>query len=125
MSWWLVAMKKYIVFSGRARRLEYWMFTLINFVLSVAAVILDNLFGTADPELGYGLIYSLFTLVIILPTWTVAVRRLHDVGKSGWWLLLSLIPIIGSIWLFVLVITDSQPGDNKYGSNPKLNVLPS
>ena len=78
-------MKKYVDFSGRARRLEYWTFTLWNLIFALVAIVLDNLFGNADPELGYGLIYSLFSLAILLPTWAVTVRRLHDVGKSGWW----------------------------------------
>jgi len=124
MNWWLTAMKKYAVFNGRARRKEYWMFTLFNVIFSIVAIVLDNILGTASEDLGYGLIYGLFGLAIIIPTLAITVRRLHDIGKSGWWILISLIPIIGGIWLFVLTVTDSQPGDNQYGANPKMIMAP-
>jgi len=124
MNWWLTAMKKYAVFNGRARRKEYWMFTLFNVIFSIVAIVLDNILGTASEDLGYGLIYGLFGLAIIIPTLAITVRRLHDIGKSGWWILISLIPIIGGIWLFVLTVTDSQPGDNQYGANPKMSMAP-
>lgn len=124
MNWWLATMKKYADFSGRARRKEYWLFALFNVIFAIVALLLDNLFGTASEDLGYGLIYGLFSLAILIPSLAVTVRRLHDVGKSGWWLFISLIPIIGGIWLFILTITDSQPGDNQYGPNPKMNIVP-
>jgi len=124
MNWWLTAMKKYVDFSGRARRKEYWMFTLFNIIFSIVAIVLDNILGTANEDLGYGLIYGLFGLAILLPTLAVTVRRLHDVGKSGWWIFISLIPIVGGIWLFILTLTDSQPGDNQYGANPKMSMAP-
>jgi uncharacterized membrane protein YhaH (DUF805 family) len=119
MNWYITVLKKYAVFSGRARRKEYWMFVLFNIIFSIAAIILDNLLGTASNELGYGIIYGLYSLAILIPTLAVAVRRLHDIGKSGWWIFISLVPIVGSIWLLVLLATDSQPGENQYGPNPK------
>ena len=119
MKWWVAAMKKYTDFSGRARRAEYWMFTLLNFIIAIVTIVLDNVLGTASEELGYGLIklefgliFGLFGLATIIPALAVTVRRLHDVGKSGWWMFISLIPLIGCIWLFVLTVTDSQTGDN-------------
>jgi uncharacterized membrane protein YhaH (DUF805 family) len=116
-------MKKYGDLSGRARRKEYWMFHLFNVIFTIAVVILASIFGTASEEdLGLRVIYGLFALAIILPTLSATVRRLHDVGKSGWWILISIIPLIGDIWLFVLMVTDSQPGDNQYGPNPKMNM---
>lgn len=121
MNWWLTAMKKYVDFSGRARRTEYWMFVLFNIIFGIVAIVLDNMLGTATED-GYGVLYSLFALAIVLPTWAVTVRRLHDVGKSGWWIFISLIPIIGGIWLFILTVTDSQIGDNQYGPNPKMDL---
>jgi uncharacterized membrane protein YhaH (DUF805 family) len=120
MYWWLAAMKKYVDFSGRARRKEYWMFFLFNLIFGVVALVLDFMLGSVNENLGYGLFYSLFSLGIILPTWSVTVRRLHDVGKSGWWIFISLIPFIGAIWLFILTVTDSQVDTNRYGVNPKL-----
>ncbi|MFO3795686.1 MAG: DUF805 domain-containing protein [Anaerolineales bacterium] len=119
MKWYIAALKKYAVFNGRARRKEYWMFVLFNIIFSIVAVVLDNLLGTASKDLGYGVIYSLYSLAVLLPGLAVTVRRLHDVGKSGWWIFISLVPIIGGIWLLVLLATDSQPGENEYGPNPK------
>ena len=119
MNWYITVLKKYAVFSGRARRKEYWMFVLFNTIFSIVAVVLDNLLGTASEDLGYGLIYGLYVLAVLIPGLAVTVRRLHDVGKSGWWIFISLVPIIGGIWLLVLLATDSQPGENRYGPNPK------
>ncbi len=115
-------MKKYIDFSGRARRKEYWIFILFNLIFGVVALILDLMLGSVNENLGYGLFYSLFYLGIILPTWSVTVRRLHDVGKSGWWIFIGLLPFIGAIWLFILTVTDGQAASNRYGANPKLAV---
>jgi len=122
MTWYLAVLKKYAVFNGRARRKEYWMFFLFNTIFAIVAVILDNVLGTASQDTGYGLIYGLYILAVILPSLAVGVRRLHDVGKSGWWIFISLIPLIGSIWLLVLLATDSQPGENQYGPNPKISL---
>jgi uncharacterized membrane protein YhaH (DUF805 family) len=119
MNWYITVIKKYAVFSGRARRKEYWMFFLFNLIFSIVAIVLDNLLGTAIKDLGYGLISGLYFLAVLIPGLAVTVRRLHDVGKSGWWIFISLIPLIGSIWLLVLLATDSQPVENGYGSNPK------
>ena len=119
MNWYLQVLKKYAEFSGRARRKEYWMFTLFNFIFLIVAFILDNILGTAIEDVGYGLFYFLYALAVLIPGLAVSVRRLHDVGKSGWMILISLIPIIGWIWLFVLYDTDSNPGENEYGANPK------
>lgn len=82
-------------------------------------MILDNVLGIAMEGIGYGPLYGIYLLAIILPSLAVAVRRLHDIGKSGWMILISLIPLIGGIWLLVLLVTDSNPGDNQYGPNPK------
>jgi uncharacterized membrane protein YhaH (DUF805 family) len=112
-------MKKYADFSGRARRKEYWMFALFTAIFEIIAILFDNALGNTTEDLGYGLILSLYLLAIILPGLAVSVRRLHDVGKSGWWMFIGSIPFIGGIWLFILTVTDSQPGLNKYGENPK------
>jgi len=120
MNWYLAVLKNYAGFSGRARRKEYWMFVLFNIIFVIVAVILDNLVGTAIEETGFGLFYFLYLAAVLIPSLAVAVRRLHDVGKSGWMILIGLIPIIGGIWLLVLYVTDSQPGENQYGPNPKV-----
>ena len=120
MNWFIACMKKYADFRGRARRTEYWMFVLFSAIFWVATMILDNLLGTKAKDDTVGVFYYLFTLATVLPRLAVLVRRLHDVGKSGWWVFISLIPIVGGIWLFVLTVTDSDAGDNEYGPNPKL-----
>jgi uncharacterized membrane protein YhaH (DUF805 family) len=122
MNWYLTVLKKYAEFNGRARRKEYWMFALFNIIFLILAMILDNVFGTAIKGVGYGLFYFLYALAVLIPGLAVSVRRLHDVGKSGWMLLIALIPIIGAIILLVLMVTDSNPGENKYGPNPKGNI---
>ena len=119
MNWYLKVLKDYAVFSGRARRKEYWMFVLFSMIFYIVAVILDNVLGTAIEDVRFGLFYILYYLAVLIPTLAVIVRRLHDVGKSGWMILISFIPLIGSIWLLVLLVTDSNPGENQYGPNPK------
>ncbi len=125
MSWYLQVLKKYATFSGRARRKEYWMFVLFNIIFSVVATILDSVLGTLDQDTGYGLLSGLYALAVLLPSLAVLVRRLHDIGKSGWWIFITLIPLVGAIWLLVLMVTDSQPGDNQYGPNPKTSLPPA
>jgi uncharacterized membrane protein YhaH (DUF805 family) len=119
MNWYLQVLKKYAEFGGRARRKEYWMFALFNIIFLIVAMVLDNVLGTTIGVLPYGVFYFLYSLAVLLPGFAVGVRRLHDVGKSGWMMLIVLIPLIGAIWLLVLVCTDSQSGSNKWGENPK------
>lgn len=119
MNWYLKVLKQYAVFSGRARRKEYWMFVLFNIIFAFLAIILDNILGVAVEGVGYGPLYGLYLLAVLIPGLAVSVRRLHDVGKSGWMILIALIPLIGAIWLTVLMVTDSNTGENQYGQNPK------
>jgi len=119
MNWYLEVLNKYAVFSGRARRKEYWMFILFHSIFTILAMILDNVFGIAGSQ-GYGPIYGIYCLALFIPSLAVSFRRLHDVGKSGWFLLISLIPLVGAIWILIVVCTDSDPEDNKYGANPKI-----
>lgn len=113
MEWYLKALRQYADFEGRARRKEYWMFTLFNLIFAILAVVVDGLIGTG------AIIYLFYVIATLIPNLSVSVRRLHDVGKSGWMYLVALIPLVGFIWLLVLFVTDSQPGDNEYGPNPK------
>jgi|TARA_B110000091_G_scaffold128038_1_gene137389 uncharacterized membrane protein YhaH (DUF805 family) len=119
MNWYLKVLKEYANFNGRARRKEYWMFTLFNIIFGGIAMILDSVFGIAIEGVGYGPLYGVYVLVLFIPGLAVAVRRLHDIGKSGWMILIALIPVIGAIWILVLMVTDSNPGENLYGANPK------
>lgn len=112
MEFYIDALKKYADFSGRARRKEYWMFVLCYFLISIVLGIVDQLLGTTILSL-------LFILGMIVPSLSVAARRLHDTGRSGWWQLISLVPLIGII---VLIVFLAQAGgeENDYGVNPKL-----
>ncbi len=125
MNYYLKVLQNYANFSGRSRRSEYWYFTLFNLFAIISTAILDRLFGTTfDLGFGpspYGYITILYYFFILIPSLAVLVRRLHDVGKSGWFILISLIPLVGAIWLLVLLFTDSVTADNAYGSNPKLD----
>jgi len=119
MDWYLKVLKNYVGFSGRARRREFWMFQLFNAIFLVAAMVLDNVLGLASKDLGYGPIYGLYALVLLLPSIAVAARRLHDIGKSGWWQLIAIIPIIGVIALIVWYVREGDHVDNAYGPDPK------
>jgi len=115
MNWYIGCFKKYADFSGRARRTEYWMFILFNMIASFVI-------GFVDGFAGIGGILSLaYFLVILIPSLSVLIRRLHDTGRSDWWCLISIIPVIGWIAVFVFLVLDSEPGMNQYGKNPKGN----
>ena len=111
--------KNFANFNGRARRKEYWMFFLISALISIVLTLLDILLGTYSVEYEAGLFSGLYSLLILIPSIAVVVRRLHDTDRSGWWILISLIPLIGVIVLFVFMCLDSQPGTNRFGVNPK------
>lgn len=119
MNWYLKALKQYADFNGRSRRKEYWMFLLVNMMVAFILIVLDNLLGLASETLGYGPLYGVYLLATILPGLALSVRRLHDIGKSGWMLLIVLIPLIGGIWLIVLMAKEGEAVENKYGINPK------
>jgi uncharacterized membrane protein YhaH (DUF805 family) len=119
MKWYFKVLTQYADFHGRARRMEYWMFVLFNMIFALIIIFLDNLLGLTVEGLPYGYLYFVYVLFVFIPNLAVAVRRLHDTGKSGWMILVALIPLIGAIWLLVLLVTDSKPGANQYGPNPK------
>jgi uncharacterized membrane protein YhaH (DUF805 family) len=140
-----VLKNKYAQFDGRATRSEFWYFTLFNVVVSILLSILDTVLGTgytyetttavlsdsgqmtsiaATQTIGY--LQSFYSLAVLIPSLAVSIRRLHDIGKSGWWILLGVIPIVNFIGIFVLIyfyVLDSQPGENQYGPNPKEAML--
>ena len=120
MKWFLDALRsKYATFTGRARRKEYWYFVLFYVLAFIVLAVVDGVTGTLDEEAGIGLLSAIFVLATIIPLLAVTVRRLHDTDRSGWWVLLNLIPIIGGIVLLVFTLLDSQPGANRFGPNPK------
>lgn len=107
---------QYVGFSGRARRSEFWYFTLFDVIVSA---VLSTLGQVTGQQTIFAVISGIFALAILLPALAVSIRRLHDIGKSGWFVLLSLIPCVGSIILLIWHCKDSDPGDNQYGPNPK------
>jgi uncharacterized membrane protein YhaH (DUF805 family) len=119
MQWYLKVLRNYATFSGRARRTEYWMFTLVNAIVVLILALIDNLlFGRSD-GIGVSVLVMLYSLAILLPGLAVSVRRLHDTGHSGWWLLISFVPVVGAIVLFIFYVIDSDVGANQYGPSPK------
>ncbi len=118
MHWYLEVLKKYTVFNGRARRKEYWMFFLFNVIICFVLGFVEGLLGIAAGS-GTGALSILYVLAVFIPGIAVSVRRLHDTNRSGWWLLLSPVPLIGAIVLLFFMVQDSQPGENQYGPNPK------
>ena len=109
------AFSKYATFSGRARRSEYWYFQLFNFITNVLLAVIS--YFTFQNAIIF--IVLLYGLVVLLPNIALVVRRLHDIGKSGWYYFVAFIPIVGAIWILVLLATDSEYGPNEYGLNPK------
>lgn len=113
MNWYIKCWKLFADFEGRARRSEFWWFVLLNFPIVIIVAILDQLFGT-----GHALTY-LFIFLNLIPAMAVSIRRLHDVGRAWYWILATLVPIVGSIYLIYLFFLDSKPGPNRWGQNPK------
>lgn len=121
MNWYFAVLKKYAVFSGRARRKEYWMYSLFNIIILIALGVVEGIAGS-NPESGGGVLTLLYFLAVIFPSLAVTVRRLHDTGKSGWWALIGLVPMIGAIVFLVFMVQDGHAGDNQYGPNPKASA---
>ena len=123
MSWYLEVLRKYAAFDGRARRKEYWMFSLVNTVIAMAIVFAAAFLGGAgsaeSAEGAAGVVVLVYLLAIIVPSLAVTVRRLHDTNRSGLWMLISFIPLEGPIAVFVFTVHDGTPGSNQYGPNPK------
>jgi len=109
MEWYIGVLKKYVEFSGRARRKEYWMFTLFNLIIALVLGFVDS----------SGVVGVIYALAVFLPSIAVSIRRLHDTGRSGWWMLLLLLPLIGAIVLLVFMIFEGNAGQNEYGADPK------
>lgn len=113
MNWYVQALKKYLDFGGRARRKEYWMFVLFNILITVILGILAALINVP-------IISVIYSLAIIIPSLAVTVRRLHDIDKSGFWIFIDFVPIIGGIWLLILLCTEGSSVANQYGVDPKM-----
>lgn len=120
MDWMLLPLRRYADFSGRSRRKEYWMFVLGAFLAAIVAGMIDGLLGMNTMIGGvYGPLTLLLFLAIIVPGIAVQVRRFHDQDKSGWFVLLGLIPLIGGIVVLVFMCLDGTRGPNRFGADPK------
>ncbi len=120
MNWFIKVIQNYANFSGRAQRAEYWYFFLFYLLIYIGLAIADGVTGSFSAETGIGLLGSIFALGMLIPSLAVGVRRLHDTGRSGWCVLIAIIPLIGGIVLLVFTVQDSTPSENKYGPNPKI-----
>ena len=114
-----VVFENYVNFNGRARRSEYWYYTLVTVIISIILTIIDKTTGLTFGIAESGIISSVYSLLVFLPGLSVLVRRLHDVGKSGWFFFIVFIPIAGIIWLLVLLCKEGNQGANAYGPDPK------
>lgn len=117
-----VIKKHYADFAGRATRSEYWYFVLFQFLIGIAVSIVVSILGSIIGEVA-GLLSLVYSLALLIPGLAVGIRRLHDTGKSGWWLLIGLVPFVGFIILIVFMVQDSEADRNQYGPNPKRGAM--
>lgn len=121
MEWMLMPLQRYAQFSGRSRRKEYWMFVLLAFLLGIVAGVIDAVLGLNTMVAGlYGPLSLLLGLALLIPSIAVGVRRLHDTDRSGWWLLIGLVPFLGALILLIFYLMEGTKGDNRFGPDPKL-----
>ena len=113
MDWYIGVLKQYAVFTGRSRRTEYWMFVLFSIIVSAILGAIDRVLFER------GILGIIYSLAVFLPALGVSIRRLHDTDRSGWWVLIGLIPLIGFIVLLVFMVQEGQPGANRFGPSPK------
>ncbi|WP_436858968.1 DUF805 domain-containing protein [Citrobacter tructae] len=118
MNWYIDVLKNYAVFNGRARRKEYWMFVLINMIVSIVLNVIQSVIGLEIPWISI-----IYMLGVMLPSIGVAIRRLHDTDRSGWWLLISFIPVVGTIVLIVFLCQNGTAGNNRFGADPKAGQI--
>ena len=114
MNFYVDAWKKFADFGGRSRRKEFWFFWLINMVISYVLTLITSKLGVVG-----SIVTGVFSLAILVPSLAVAIRRMHDIGKSGWWICINFIPLIGTIWYIILAAKDSEVTNNKWGACPK------
>lgn len=112
MNWYLTVLKRYAVFTGRACRSEYWLFVLINVIVAIVLGVIEGMLGSP------GIVSGLYSLAVLVPSLAVTVRRLHDTGRSGWWILIGLVPIIGGLVLLIFVVLPGTAGPNPFGEGP-------
>jgi uncharacterized membrane protein YhaH (DUF805 family) len=114
MEWYMAVLQKFAQFDGRSRRKEYWMFLLVNLVISLVLTLASKAVSIL------GMLSLLYSLAVFIPSLAVSVRRLHDTGKSGWFLLIAFVPLLGALLLLYWMAQEGEPGPNQYGPNPKM-----
>jgi uncharacterized membrane protein YhaH (DUF805 family) len=119
VNWYIAVLKKYADFSGRASRTEFWMFTLVSIVIELVLTFIDYHTGMLNVATGLGVLSGIYALAVLLPSIAVTARRLHDTSRSGWWMLINLIPVLGFLVLLVFLVLDSTPETNAWGPSPK------
>lgn len=113
-------LKKYADFQGRARRSEYWLFVLLQIIIYIIAAVLGAIAGGGNADSGaMDMLVGVVSLGLLLPSLAVSVRRLHDIDRTGWWVLIGLIPLIGGLVLFIFSLLDGTAGGNRFGPDPK------
>ena len=117
--WYYKVILNYTNFNGRARRQEYWYFTLVNVLVNLVMGIIDRVIGSVMQMDNFGFFSVISALFIMIPSIAVTVRRLHDSGRTGWWALIAFVPVIGILVLLYFLIQDSEEGSNQYGVSPK------
>ena len=122
MNLYLNALRRYAVFEGRSTRQEYWLFVLINVLIQIAAFTIAS-FTPESVAIVIMLAYAAYVLITLVPSIAVTVRRLHDMNRSGWWILIALFPFVGGIVLLVFLATEGDLNANKYGPNPLLRPV--
>jgi uncharacterized membrane protein YhaH (DUF805 family) len=123
VNWLVNPLKKYVVFSGRASRKEYWMFVLWIILIYLVLVLLDNFLKIKldDVPSFVALLSRIWAWAVALPLVSICVRRLHDTSRSAWWLMIGLVPVLGLIGLFVYMIMNGTTGNNKFGLDPNFS----
>ena len=119
MSWYIGVWKKFADFDGRARRKEFWMFLLFHCLASAVIAVVDAVVGGFVLRIGMGFFTGLYGLAAIVPCLALTVRRLHDTDRGGLWILISFVPLIGGVVLFVFMLLEGTSGGNRFGSDPK------
>jgi uncharacterized membrane protein YhaH (DUF805 family) len=120
MEWATLPFKRYAEFTGRSRRKEYWMFTLLVVVVAIVLSLVEGVLGLGGMVGGvYGPLTTLFLLATLVPSIAVGIRRLHDTDRSGWWILIALVPFVGGLILLVFYVLEGTKGPNQYGPDPK------
>jgi uncharacterized membrane protein YhaH (DUF805 family) len=118
MDWYMAVLRQYANFTGRSRRKEYWFFALFNLIIAFVLAAIDYKSGLYSAGSSFGLLSGLYSLAVLLPSLGVSIRRLHDTDRTGWWLVIGLVPLLGFIVLLIFFVSPGTQGVNRYGADP-------